>query len=194
MQGADSGADGDSGAVERLLADLADWAGDERLRAATISRSRQRWLRQQTEETATLVGTAVDLAEQQASVAVRTTGGRVHHGAIVAVGRDFIAVRPAPTLVTLLALDQIASLRTPVATREATGDRPPARPVTLGQTLAALAPTRPAVRIVAGGETLSGALRSVGEDVVTVRVDAQPPVHVYVALGSVEECTVFGSG
>src|SRR4051812_22901927 len=75
--------------VERMLADLARWAADERAGEAARGRSRERWLLQQATEDARFVGVAVDLAERRRPVAVRTTGGRTVRGVIVAVATDF---------------------------------------------------------------------------------------------------------
>jgi hypothetical protein len=192
-------ADPEPADVDRLLADLSRWMGDERTRAAADARARRHWLQQQAAESATFVGVALDLAERGTPVAVRVAGGHVHHGRIAAVGVDFVVVRPDRPELVLVATEAVASVRpidpTAVA-REPMGDRKPPRPVTLAQAMSGLAGTRRLVRIVSGGgtDTVTGELRSVGLDIVTVRVDGQPPATVYVRLGSVDACTVFGSG
>src|SRR3954453_20719460 len=52
----DAGAEGVTGEVDALLADLARWMGDERVRDAAEARSRRRWLQQQAAESATFTG------------------------------------------------------------------------------------------------------------------------------------------
>ncbi|MDP8991956.1 MAG: hypothetical protein M3N31_02715, partial [Actinomycetota bacterium] len=66
--------------VDALLAELARWGADVRAGDAARSRARERWLRRQASEDATFTGVALDLAEQGAGVAVRTTTGRTLHG------------------------------------------------------------------------------------------------------------------
>ena len=41
---------------------------------------------------------------------------------------------------------------------------------------------------------MSGELRSVGDDVLTLRLATDPPRNVYVRLASVTECSLLGSG
>src|SRR2546426_11388042 len=71
------------------FAELVDRARSE---GAAQVRSRERWLRQQAQEEAALVGTLVDLAEQREAVTVRTTSGRRLQGTIAAVAADFVVV------------------------------------------------------------------------------------------------------
>ena len=62
--------------------------------------------------------------------------------------------------------------------------------------LTELAVEHPRVRVVVLGEpeAMVGQLRSVGVDVVTLRMAGEPPTTVYVRLGSVSELSVLGSG
>jgi len=178
-----------------LDVDLARLVGDEQAGEAARSRARERWLRQQATAEATLVGLLVDLAEEGADVTVRTTSGRAHQGPIVAVGRDFVIVGVSRGHVCIT-LDALATARRrPGRHRsETTGDRPAPRSLTLADHLAALAPEAPRVSLAAAGEPvlLTGELRSVGRDVMTVRLDGEPPVTAYVALRSVSEVLVSG--
>ena len=41
---------------------------------------------------------------------------------------------------------------------------------------------------------LTGELRAAGEDILTMRVEADPPALIYVRLASVSEVSLFGSG
>src|SRR4051794_41954156 len=62
-------------AVERLLVELARWAADERATDAARSRTRERWLRQQSAEGARMAGVALDLAERRGPGVVLKAGG-----------------------------------------------------------------------------------------------------------------------
>ncbi|HWC38241.1 MAG TPA: hypothetical protein VG476_06920, partial [Acidimicrobiales bacterium] len=59
--------------VDRLLGEISRWAGDARASDAARGRSRERWLRRQAEEEATLPGIALDLAERGEAVVLKTT-------------------------------------------------------------------------------------------------------------------------
>jgi hypothetical protein len=177
------------------FAELVDRARTE---GAAQARSRERWLRQQAEEEAELVGTMVDLAERGEPVMVRTTSGRRHQGTLVAVAVDFVVVRALGGADTWIPLDAIAFVR-PQRGRGASaaaGDRPPPLDVRLAELLAELAGDRPRVRLVSrgDGEAVAGELRSVGVDVVTVALDGEPGGLCYVALQSLTEVGVLTSG
>ena len=59
--------------------------------------------------------------------------------------------------------------------------------------LVALAAERlPATLLVGTSESLTGELRSVGQDVVVVRMDGDPPSTVYVATDRVDEVALDG--
>src|SRR5581483_1777607 len=163
--------EGDSPDVETLLADLARWAADARVDEAVAERTRERWLRQQSAEEARLTGIALDLAEQRATASVTTTGGRHLRGTVVAVGEDFLAMAPSPRSVVLIAFAAITLLRPPPDRPEGTGDRSPPNSAWLADVLAGLAGERAHVRIAMGTDVVSAELRSVGADVVTLRVD-----------------------
>jgi hypothetical protein len=178
--------------VAGFLSDLARWMGDERIESAARSRARERWLRQQQAEEARFAGVALDLAERQAPVLIRTTAGNHYNGTIVGVGGDFIAVRGKARQVALLRLDAVATLRPEKATQPATGDRPGPVIISLTDTLVAMAADRPRLRLVVGpGDGVSGELVAAGLDVLTLRLDASPPVNVYVQLSAITECTVL---
>jgi hypothetical protein len=188
--------------VDRLLADLARWMGEERTTEAVRSRSRERWLRQQAIEEATFAGIVLDLAERGQPVIVRTTAGRTHHGHVVAVATDFVVIAGPGHRVTLLALDAVALVRPagahdPARQRpEPMGDRAAAVPVTFTAALAGLAGDRPHIQLAVAGATepLVGELRAVGDDVLTLRQATNPPQDAYVRLASVTECSLLGSG
>jgi hypothetical protein len=179
--------------TDRLLADLARWSADRRADDAARSREGEGWLRRQAEEEARFTGVALDLAEQQDTVTVRTTVGRQHHGRVVAVAEDFLVVHTAGGAPVLLPYAAIAVLRpSPGATApDASSARLPLLGTRLVQALAGMAADRPRVAVVVhGGEATSGELRAVGTDVLTVRLDAG--ATVYVRADAVAEVTVFG--
>jgi hypothetical protein len=158
-----------------------------------------------------LPGVALDLAERGDVVVLKTTSGRAHRGRLVAVARDAWVLRPETSRgfggpdgtagATFLAADAIASVRTLPGggarpRPEATGARRSPLAASMADMLTELAVEHPRVRVVVLGdpEVMVGQLRSVGVDVVTLRVPGEPPTTVYVRLGSVSELSVLGSG
>ena len=182
--------------MDDLLAELARWGADARAGDATVSRRRERWLRQQAAEDAQFAGLALDLAERGVAVAVGTTTGRTLHGRIVAVARDFCVLRHDGDTATFLALPAVATLRPEAGHdgKDAASDRSAALDTALADVLAGLAGERPRIRLVVegSGEVLAGELRSAGADVATLRLDGEPPTTTYVQLGAVRELTVLG--
>ena len=174
-----------------LLSELEAWAADARVHEAAAARARERWLRQQAEESATLLGQLIDLAERNITVVVSTRSGRRHRGHVVAVGTDFVALRSEATQV-LVAIDAIATVRTLPEVRAVIGDRVVAVSLELIDVLLGLAADRPRVVIgAADADAVAGELRSVGTDVVTVRCDGPQPAPVaYIPIGSITEVTL----
>jgi hypothetical protein len=179
--------------VDRFLAELSRWAADERAGEAAERRRRERWLRQQTLEDATLTGVAVDLAERSLPVAVRLTTGRTVTGRITTVATDFWVLAGATTP-SLVASAAVATIRPGGGTvlEEATGRRDCRLTMRFGDALAGLAGERPTVQLGSlGSDVVRGELRAVGDDVVSVRVESSPPTSVYLALPSITDCTVL---
>jgi hypothetical protein len=176
----------DDAAFARFLAEL---AGDE----ATRSRQEEAWLRRQAEEEARFTGVALDLAEQGATVTVRTTTGRQHHGIVAAVAEDFLVLRNAGGAPVLLPYVAVAALR-PAPGNTAVEAGSPRRPLLgtrFAQALAGVAAERPRVGLVLhGGEAMGGELRSAGVDVLTLRLESSG--SVYVRVDAVAEVTLFG--
>jgi hypothetical protein len=189
---------GDPAGEDGLSADLARLVGDTRAADAARSRARERSMRQQEAETATLAGVLLDLAEQRIGVAIRTTWGRSHHGQIAAVGRDFVHLRTTGGTNVYLSASAIAVLRRLPGQQasEAIGARPGVANTTLAAFLSGLAPERPLVSVTVEGEpsVLTGELRAVGTDVVTLRLHGAPSVVAYVGLSSLSEVAVLASG
>ncbi|HUP87214.1 MAG TPA: hypothetical protein VM143_16285 [Acidimicrobiales bacterium] len=177
-----------------FLASLDHLVADAVAESAARERSRTRVLRQIAEEEATFVGVALDLAEQGATVVVRTSSGRAHRGGVVAVGRDFLVVRDGGRPPAFLAIRAIASLRPQAgsASPDTAGGR--SAPLDIG--LAALLPTmaagRPRVQVCAlGDEPLAGELRSSGVDVLTLRLDGEAGLRAHIRLDAVAELLLF---
>lgn len=174
------------GAADELLRAFARWSAEVRHNEAAASRSRQRWLAQQATETATFRGTLVDLAEAGNPVNVATASHRLG-GRLVGVGPDLCVVEE-PARITVVDLGCVVAVTpqgaAPVA---AAGDRATAVELTFAEALATLAADLTPVRLgLRGGETLSGDLVAAGEDVVTLRLAANPPRMTYVPGAAVE--------
>jgi len=183
-----------------MLDDLERWAAGARAQEAAEARVRERWLRQAAEEEATFAGLLVDLAEDGRGVSVTTAAGGRHHGPIVAVGTDFVAIGGPEGRLTLVSTSAVAEVRPAAGVRrqraatgreDATGN---ALEVTLAEVLAQAVANRPRVAVVLGTVTVVGQLRAVGTDVLTVRTDGEPGGLTYVTLASVSEVSLFDSG
>ena len=182
------------------LDDLERWAADARAREAADARVRERWLRSQSEEEASLAGVLLALAERRQTVVVTTVGGRRHRGVVTGVGVDFAALEAPAGTTTLVALTGLADVRAvedgmrPRATAAGAGDddRRGAFGVRLGDVLAQAAGQRPRISLHAGAAPVVGDLRAMGSDVLTVRTDGG--AVVYVGLASVSDISFLASG
>lgn len=177
----------DDADFDRFLGEL---AGDE----AARSRQEEAWLRRQAEEEAQFTGVALDLAEQAATVTVRTTTGRQHHGVVAAVADDFLVVRGASGAPVLLPYAAVAALRPGPGTGPVTAGSPrrPLLGTRFAQALAGVAADRPRVGLVLhGGEAMGGELQAAGVDVLTLRLEGGGAV-AYVRADAVAEVTLFG--
>lgn len=174
---------------DRFGAALERWAADARVIDAAERRTRERWLARAAEEDATLVGVLTDLAERQVPVVVASCTGRRHHGAVSAIGADFVALRTAAGEQVLLATGAVRSVRTAPQVGAAWGDRATSARVDLAGALAGLAAERERVLVVTaeGAEAVAGELRGVGHDVLVLRTERDRGAVVYVPLGAVAE-------
>ncbi|HEY8526873.1 MAG TPA: hypothetical protein VIL48_18015 [Acidimicrobiales bacterium] len=186
--------------MDDLGPELERWAAEARVDDAARQRTHERWLRQQAEEEATLVGVLCDLAERGTPVAVRTRVGRQHRGTVAAVGEDFVAVAATasgsgPGPFAYVALAAVASVRTsPGRVPPPTGDRVVRSRGRLADVLAGLAAERERILVVTAGagDAVAGSLRAVGRDVAVVRLDGAEAGTAYVPLEAVAEVVVGG--
>ena len=172
--------------------DLTELIDDARHREAVASRSRQRWLRQQAEEDATLAGVFADALTNRAVLTVRTTTGRSHQGTVRQVGRDYVALDTEAGVVALT-LDAVTAVRVEPSLRaEPPAGRRVGADLLLAEMLAEALADQPRVGIGLRGdpEMITGKLRAVGLDVVTVAVEAR---LIYVSLSAVSEVSFFAS-
>jgi hypothetical protein len=186
--------------MDAELGDLERWAADARAREAAGARVRERWLRAQAEEEASLAGVLLSLAERRETVVLTTAAGRRHRGVVSGVGLDFAVLRAPAGATTLVALAALADVRMVderpgPKSAAATGDDAArgALGVRLADVLAQAAGQRPRVAVQAGAASVVGDLRAVGSDMLTVRADGTGGV-VYVALASLSEISFLASG
>ena len=205
-------ADQDAAALERLER----WTAELRAREAADARVRERWLRTQAQEDASLAQVLAGLAERRAEVAVTTTAGHQATGTLVAIGADFVALVGAAGRTTLV------PMRALLWAREASGGRAGASAMTLGpdpspveagyalgagggagggsgaslvDVLSHAAANRPRLTLHAQGATLAGELRSVGVDFLAVDTTSSGREGLaYVRLESLSEISLFASG
>lgn len=172
-----------------LLGRLAEWSATLVADAAAAARARERWLRRAAEEDATFAGVLLDLAERSSPVVVAGRGGRRHRGVVQAVGADFCGLRAADGSDVLLTFVGIASVRPEPRAEPSSGDRPVELAVGLAEALAAIAEDRPRVLVVtmADADGVAGELRTVGRDVLGLRLDGPARPLAYVPLASVAE-------
>lgn len=144
--------------------DESSWSWSDRLAAwdAGVRRGQARWLHQLAEESGSLAGVALDLAEQGASGVVTLVGGAGRRaGVVTSVGADFLVVDSA-----LIPFAAVASLQAAVAVA---GNRSGGDGIAFAAALARLAGERPRVRVLLdGGESVVGDLAVVGTDVLRV--------------------------
>jgi hypothetical protein len=181
-----------------LSDDLARLVAETRATSAIRARARERSLRQQATATATFSGVLLDLAEADAEVTTRTRGGWTLRGRVTTVGRDFVVLRSAMGGDTFVPLRALTAIRRRPGDRptDTTGDRRTPSSLSLVAHLADLAPDRPRISVAVDGEpeVLKGELLAVGTDVVTMRLDGDPPPTGYLAVPSLSWVTVLASG
>jgi hypothetical protein len=181
------------------IEDLERWAADARARDAADARVRERWLRAQAEEEASLGGALLACAEREEAVVLTGVDGRRHRGVVAGVGLDFCAVVSPSGTTTLVCLETLAELRPvdPAGRRRAPaagdGHGRASLGVRLADVLAQAAGQRPRIAVQAGAASVVGDLRAVGTDLLTVRTDGTAGV-AYVRLASVSDVSFLASG
>lgn len=165
------------------------WMEDARVEDSASNRARERWLHSAAEADASFNGVLMDLAERRTAVSLTTAGGRRHHGIITVVGTDFVALRLAQDGEVLLTLSAIAVMRTAPLVDAAVGERLVLTHLRLTEVIGELASERCRAQLVARGatEAVAGELRSVGQDVVTLRTDGDPSGMAYLPLRAIAE-------
>jgi hypothetical protein len=165
---------------------------DARSTEAAAARARERWLRLQADESATFAGVLIDLAERGTPVVIHGRAGRRHRGAIAAVASDFCTLRTSGGRDVLLTFAGIASVRPDSRSPGPIGDRALQAEIGIAEMLSLLAADRPRILIVttADADGIAGELRSVGRDVVTVRLDGEPRAAAYVAISAIAEVSL----
>jgi hypothetical protein len=162
-------------------------ADEARAADAVRHRTQARWLRQQAAEEATLVGLLVDLSERGDAVSLRSASGRTHRGAVSFVGGDHVVVGDG----VWVRLAAVVAVR--FEGDVAGGDRGAVRDTRLVESLAEVAPDRPAVVVVTfDGTAMRGELVSAGTDVVTVVLDGDGAQRCAVAVDAIAEVIVVG--
>jgi hypothetical protein len=174
---------------------LSAWVASLVADDAARSRARTAWLARQAAEEGTFAGVLVDLAERGAAVVVHLHNGRRHRGVLTVVGRDFCGLRTGGGSDVLVADRGVASVRTLPGDAVTVGDRPVRTDLGFAETVAALADHRVRVLVVGhdADDAVAGELRSVGADVVTVRLDGAGGT-AYVSSSSVLELSLTVSG
>jgi hypothetical protein len=179
-------ADGVLGGTDELARSLERWAADAMVDEAARQRTRQRWLRIQAEEEASVLGALVDLAERGRPV-VLDVGDQRLRGTIVGIGADFLAVRSDRGQDVLVRTDAVEVVRAEPGERAVVGDRAALVEVTLAAVVGPLAAERPDVAVrTRSGQVVRGELRSAGTDVVRLRADGDPPSPVWVPLAAID--------
>jgi hypothetical protein len=176
------------------------WVADARAEEASRRRSRERWLAQQAQEEGTFLGALADLAERGVTLVLRLRSGRVVQGRIRVVGVDFVAVvaatggRGGREAEVLIALGEIAVVRTPPGEQLASGDRPLTGRLTLVEALTRLVADRERVVVALAGDghIVRGTLWSVGQDLVVVRLDddSASAAMAYLPLARIAEVSL----
>ena len=176
-------------------AGLAAWLAEVVVDDAARARVRARWLAQQAAEEGTFAGVLTDLAERARPVVVQLANGRAHRGAVAMIGADVVGLRTAEGRDVLLRQSAITAVRTLPGEPVTVGDRHIVSDLSLAEALAALAEHRVRVLLVGAdpSHAVTGELRAVGRDVVTVRLDGAGGT-AYVAVASLAETSLLESG
>jgi hypothetical protein len=183
------GEGGAAGGADRFLAELARWAGAERVAQSASERARLRALVDSSAASATWAGLLLDLAESAAEVVCTVSGGARLAGRLVGVARDFVVVERGGAGVgppLLVRIDAIGAI-TPAggAARQPAGDRSAPLGITFSTALDALAGEGSPVTLRAADEAFTGTVTACGTDVVTLRLEGMARRTVHLPLDAV---------
>lgn len=169
---------------------MQDWQAlldDAKAGEQATARGRERWLRRQAAESATLLGALLDLAESGVAISVWTAPARRLDGVAVGIGADVVVLRDRAEHV-LVRIAAITTVRPAPGTvlGPATGDRGPVLRAGFVELLDRLVDDRPEVALAFDtGDSLAGTLVAVGADVLSVQL---APGATDVAYASVVRC------
>ncbi|MFA9564821.1 MAG: hypothetical protein ACERLM_08965 [Acidimicrobiales bacterium] len=179
-------------ALPDLSAALAHFVADATVDEAARSRARERSLWQQASEDASFVGVLLDLAERGRPIVLSASGGRRHRGVVRTVAMDFCILRTDTGTDQLVSYQALGMIRPLPQEAETVGDRPATLDLDLGDALTHLSDDRPRLRIglIGDPEPHIGELRSVGRDVITLRMDGDPPPTAYLQVALIAEVAI----
>ena len=179
-------------ALPDLSASLAHFVADATVDEAARSRARERSLRQQASEDASFTGVLLDLAERGRPIVVSTSAGRRHRGVVRTVATDFCILRTDTGIDQLVPYRALGMIRPLPQEAETVGDRPATLDVDLTDALHHLSEDRPRLHVglIGDPDPHVGELRSVGRDVLTLRMDGDPPPTAYLQVGLIAELAI----
>lgn len=181
-------------ALPDLSAALAHFVADATVDEAARLRARQRSLRQQAGEDASFTGVLLDLAERGRPIVVSTSAGRRHRGTVRTVATDFCILRADTGIDQLVPYRALGMIRPLPQEAETVGDRAATLAVDLPDALSHLCQDRPRLRIglIGDPDPHVGQLRSVGRDVLMLRMDGDPPPTAYLQIALIAELAIAG--
>ena len=179
-------------ALPDLSASLAHFVADATVDEAARSRAQERSLRQQASEDASFTGVLLDQGERGRPIVVSTSAGRRHRGVVRSVATDFCILRADTGVDQLVPYAALGAIRPLPQEAETVGDRPATLDVGLTDALHYLSEDRPRLRVglIGNPDPYVGELRSVGRDVLTLRMDGDPPPTVYLQVALIAELTI----
>ncbi len=179
-------------ALPDLSAVLAHFVADASVDEAARSRARERSLRQQAGEDASFTGVLLDLAERGRPIVLSTSTGRRHRGVVRTVATDFCILRTDTGIDQLVPYRALGMIRPLPQEAETVGDRPATLDIGLTDALGHLCEDRPRLRIglIGDPDPHVGELRSIGRDVLTLRMDGDPPPTAYLQVALIAELAI----